>query len=152
VRQYLDQVRRTAPAVSRAVELATAGAWDRAEAALRSEPSGAGVRGLARLARRDYDAAATSLAAALDVDARNATVAFLLGWAQSARGDVREAISAWRRAAFLDPTFIPAHLALADAYVDLGEGALAVQAVRAGLVALPRSPELIDKLSRLEPR
>ena len=60
--------------------------------------------------------------------------------------------SAWRRAAFLDPTIVPAHLALADAYVRLAQPALAVQAVRAGLAALPQSPELLDKLSRLERR
>jgi len=55
-------------------------------------------------------------------------------------------------ATFVDSTLVSAHLALADAYVQLGQRALAIQAVRAGLTALPASPELIDKLSRLEAR
>jgi VWFA-related protein len=152
VRRYLDKLRHSAPALGRAVEFARSGAWDKVEAALGDDPAGAAVRGLARLARGDYAVAATLLESALDVDRQDGAAAFFLGWAQSARGAVREAISAWRRAAFIDPTFVPAHLALADAYIDLGERALAVQAVRAGLMALPRSPELIDKLSRLESR
>jgi tetratricopeptide (TPR) repeat protein len=114
--------------------------------------STAGLRGLARLARRDYDAAAALFATALEHDDRSAALAFFLGWAHSARGNLPEAISAWRRTTFVDSTLVSAHLALADAYVQLGQRALAIQAVRAGLTALPASPELIDKLSRLEAR
>ena len=51
-----------------------------------------------------------------------------------------------------DPTMVPIHLALADVYVRLSQPALAVQALRAGLAALPGSPELTDRLSRLEQR
>src|SRR5258706_3793939 len=50
-----------------------------------------------------------------------------LGWAFHGAGDDRQAISAWRRAAFVDPTLVSAHLALADAYVRLAQPALATQ-------------------------
>jgi hypothetical protein len=51
---------------------------------------------------------------------------------------------------FLDPLLVSAHLALADGYLKLAEPALAIQALRAGLTALPQSPELLDKLAMLQ--
>ena len=45
---------------------------------------------------------------------------------------------------------VPAHLALADAYLRLSEKALAEQAIRAGLAALPDSPELQAKLAQIQ--
>src|SRR5581483_138637 len=84
---------------------------------------------LGRLAERDYPAAIASL----QQDTASGPAAFFLGWAYYGAGETRQAISAWRRAAFLDPTIVPAHLALADAYVRLAQPALAVQAVLAGL-------------------
>jgi hypothetical protein len=152
VRRYLSHVREAAPAAAGAVALAMAGAWDKAEASIVETPSTAGVRGLARLARHDYDGAATLFSEALADDERSASAAFFLGWAQFARGSSSEAISAWRRAAFLDPTLISAHLALADAYVDLGERGLAIQALRSALAALPKSPEIADRLWRIQGR
>jgi VWFA-related protein len=152
VRRYLATVRRAAPTLARAVDLAAAGSWNRVEEVVGLNASTAGVRGLARLSRRDYEAAATLFVTALEHDERSAALAFFLGWAHSARGNLPQAISAWRRTTFVDATLVPAHLALADAYVQLGQRALAIQAVRAGLTALPASPELIDKLARLEAR
>ena len=152
VRRYLATVRRAAPTLARAVDLAAAGSWNKVEGVVALNASTAGVRGLARLSRRDYDAAATLFATALEHDERSAALAFFLGWAHSARGNLPQAISAWRRTTFVDATLVSAHLALADAYVQLGQRALAIQAVRAGLTALPASPELIDKLARLEAR
>jgi VWFA-related protein len=108
-------------------------------------------QGLTRLAAADYPGAIALFTAALEADGRNGPAAFFLGWSYHAAGDDREAISAWRRAAFIDPTIIPAHLALADIYVRLAQPALAIQALRAGLNALPQAPELLDRLSRLEP-
>lgn len=108
------------------------------------------ARGLERLAARDYPAAIGAFQAVLDANPQSGAAAFLLGWAFHGAGDDRQAISAWRRAAFIDPTMVPAHLALADTYVRLSQPALAVQALRAGLVALPQSPELLDRLNRLE--
>lgn len=106
------------------------------------------LRALDRLAARDYPAAI----AALQQNTTDGAAAFFLGWAYYGAGELRQAISAFRRAAFLDPQIVPAHLALADVYVRLSQPALAVQALRAGLVALPQSPELLDRLSRLEHR
>jgi hypothetical protein len=45
---------------------------------------------------------------------------------------------------------LPAHLALADGYLRLSERALAEQAIRAGLAALPGAPELLARLAQLE--
>jgi hypothetical protein len=50
----------------------------------------------------------------------------------------------------LDPTLLPAHLALADTFIRLSEPALALQAVRSGLLARPTSPELLERLARLD--
>ena len=110
------------------------------------------LQGLARFARQDHAGAADALegAFAADTDAsRRALSAFFLGWAYAYRDDDRRSASAWRRAVFLDPTLVPAHLALADAYVRLSQPALAAQVLRAGLAALPDSPALRDRLSRL---
>ena len=114
-------------------------------------PSPAATRqGLTRLAAADYPGAIALFAKALDADAKNAPAAFFLGWAYHGAGDDRQAISAWRRAAYLDPTLIPAHLALADMYVKLAQPALALQALRAGLAAAPASVELQNRLAQIE--
>ena len=108
--------------------------------------------GLARFAAEDYGGATEALEAAFaaDTDApRRALAAFFLGWAYAYRDDDRRSASAWRRAVFLDPALVPAHLALADAYVRQSQPALAAQVLRAGLAALPGSPELRERLSRL---
>ena len=110
------------------------------------------LRGLARFAAEDYAGATEALEAAFAADAdapRRALSAFFLGWVYAYRDDDRRSASAWRRAVFLDPALVPAHLALADAYVRQSQPALAVQVLQAGLAALPDSPELRDRLSRL---
>ena len=106
--------------------------------------------GLERLGARDYPAAVSAFQSVLAADATDGEAAFLLGWAYHGAGDDRQAISAWRRAAFVTPTLIPAHLALAETYVRLSQPALAIQALHAGLAALPQSPELLSLLQRLE--
>jgi hypothetical protein len=107
------------------------------------------TRGFELFANGEYKAAAVELAAALKLDPSHAAIAFVLGWAHENAGERREAISAWRAAATIDPKMVPAHLALADAYLGMSEPALAVQALRAGLVALPDSPELLAKLAAI---
>ena len=110
------------------------------------------LRGLARFAGGDYGNATEALEAAFAADAdapRRALTAFFPGWSHAYRDDDRQAASAWRRAVFLDPELVPAHLALADGYVRLSQPALATQVLRAGLAALPDSPELRERLSRL---
>jgi Tfp pilus assembly protein PilF len=122
------------------------------EASARSaDPAGVrAAKGFELFAQSDYANAAVELAAALKLDQRNAAMAFVLGWAHEGAGAHRDAIGAWRAAATIDPKMIPAHLALADAYLRVGEPALAAQAVRAGLAALPDSPELLAKLAEIE--
>jgi hypothetical protein len=76
--------------------------------------------------------------------------AFFLGWARDGAGDTRAALSAWRTAAHLDPSMVSAHLALADGYLKIAEPALAIQALRAGLVALPSAAALHARLQQIE--
>ena len=76
----------------------------------------------------------------------------MLGWAFAANGDDRAAISAWRSSLVGDATLVPSYLALVDAYLRLGQRDLALQVVKSGLTALPSSPELLDRLARLENR
>ena len=71
-------------------------------------------------------------------------------WALAGFASARAAISAWRPPAHLDPLLVPAHLALAEGYLKISERALALQALRAGLAALPESPELQVRLKQLE--
>jgi hypothetical protein len=117
-----------------------------------ADAAGDARRALDRLAAADFAAALTALDAVIRAAPRDPAAAFLQGWAYHGAGDDRQAISAWRRAAYIDPTFVPAHLALADLFTRLSQPALALQAVRAGLAALPDSPELTDRLARLERR
>ncbi|HXG72087.1 MAG TPA: hypothetical protein VNJ04_15870, partial [Gemmatimonadaceae bacterium] len=97
--------------------------------------------------REDYAGAAAALQRSMGLEER-ALTAFFLGWAQDGAGDARAALSAWRSAAHLDPSLVSAHLALADGYLKLSQPALAVQALRAGLVALPTAVELQSRLQQ----
>jgi VWFA-related protein len=117
-----------------------------------SEAATHASRGIERFGAADYPSAIAAFRSSLEADGASAVSAFLLGWAFHGAGEDRQAISAWRRAAFMDPTIVPAHLALADMYVRLSQPALAVQALRAALRAVPQSAELLDRLSRLESR
>jgi hypothetical protein len=156
-RRYVAELsqRADSAAVREAARHASQGNWEQVELGLRrvTEEAGASVpalRGLALFVREDFAGAAAALAAALEADGRNALTAFFLGWAQEGVGEPRAALSAWRNAAYLDPTLVSAHIALADGYLRLSQPALAVQALRAGLAALPDSTELRDRLARLE--
>jgi VWFA-related protein len=108
------------------------------------------TRGFELFATADYGAAAAELREALRLDQANAAVAFVLGWAYQEAGQSRQAIGAWRAAATIDPKMVPAHLALADGYMRISERALAEQAIRAGLTAIPGSPELQAKLAQIQ--
>jgi VWFA-related protein len=110
------------------------------------------TRGFELFERGDYPGAATELSAAFTADQHSAPLAFVLGWAYEGSGDRRHAIGAWRAAATIDPKFLPAHLALAEVYERMSEDALAMQAVKAGLAALPDSPELQSKLAQMQKR
>jgi tetratricopeptide (TPR) repeat protein len=144
------------PSLAPAVELARAGRWEQVAEALAASPAGkaaplaAFLHGMERFARREFGEAALAWQACLDASPSASRVAFLLGWAHAASGDDRAAIGAWRNAVRLDPGLVPAHLAIADAFTRQKNVPLAVQALRAGLAARPDSPELLDRLSRLE--
>ncbi len=138
--------RSTNDAVRRAAAFATANDWSRVGPALTSVPAtdsrAAGLRALACFDGEDYAAAAALLATAFDASPSDAAVAFVLGWARAGAGDETGAISAFRSAAWLEPTLVPAHLALAASYLRLHEPALAAQALTAGLRSRPDSVEL----------
>jgi VWFA-related protein len=139
----------TADAARRAVE----GRWEEVELSLRRLPTATAdahaLRGFALFAREDYAAAAAALQQSIELE-ENALTAFFLGWAQDGAGNSRAALSAWRTAAHLSPSLVSAHLALADGYLKVSEPALAVQALRAGLTALPSSIEIQSRLQQLE--
>jgi tetratricopeptide (TPR) repeat protein len=123
-----------------------------ARAALRASAAPAAVRatkGFELFAREDYGSAAAELAEALKLDQTSAPVAFVLGWAYEEAGHRREALGAWRAAATINPKMLPAHLALADGYLRMSERALAEQAIRAGLAAIPGSPALLARRAQL---
>jgi VWFA-related protein len=135
---------------------AAEGRWEEVELQLRRLPGGGPIpdalQGFALFVREDYAGAAAALERALAADPKSALTAFFLGWAHEGAGDARAAIGAWRNAAYLDPSLVSAHLALADGYLKLSQPALAVQALKAGLTTLPTSPELLARLSQIERR
>ncbi len=154
--QYLQALRDGAASGStleRATMLAQDGKWDQVERTVGPADTGSasalGLRGLALLARHEFRDASAALQAAMKRDPRDARLAFLLGWADMGAGDTPRAIGDWRNATVLDPTLVPASLALADAYLSLTHPALAIQALQAGLRAVPGSPELQNKLSTI---
>jgi hypothetical protein len=77
-------------------------------------------------------------------------IAFVLGWAHRGAGSLTSAVSAFRNAVLADPAMIPAHLALADTYLQLQQPALAVQALEAGLASQPNAIELKVMLERIK--
>lgn len=142
-----------------AAEQARIGAWENVTALL--GPAGApgaktaayhALLGLAQFAGERYDESAASLEAALALDPGAAPAAFILGWVQSNAGRAPEAVTAWRNAVRIDPTMTSAYLALADTYVRLSHRELAIQVLRSGLAAMPKSLELQSKLDALERR
>jgi VWFA-related protein len=165
VRELIETARGTG--LEEAAGHAARGAWTSVETALGSQPApvvstrGAtrqsggspyyGLRGLARFSSGRLDVAVDDLRLAAG-DPPCALPSFILGWVHSAAGERRDAINAWRAAAFADPTLVPAHLAIAEAYVRAAEPELAIQALKAGLRALPGSPELRERLAALESR
>ena len=143
------------PAAAAAAD-ALANRWEQVEAATaRAADANAvtsALRGLALFVREDYTGAAAALEAARAAGPPDALTAFFLGWALEGANQRPAALGAWRSAVHLDPSLVSAHLALADGYLRMGERALAVQALKSGLTALPSSPELLAKLQQIEGR
>ena len=151
---WLGERARGTPSAG-AATLAAANRWEQMELELQRTANAGGVaphalKGLALFVREEYAAAAAALTLAGDAAPDSALTPFFLGWAHDGAGNSRAALSAWRSAAHLDPSLVSAHLALADGYLKISEPALAVQALRAGLAALPASTELQARLQQLE--
>jgi VWFA-related protein len=150
------QARTQGVALQAAARAASTGKWTAVDTALASSSSGSAdestLRGLAAFARADYPTAVAAFRAAQSAGANDPALAFILGWAHAGSGDSPAAITAWRNAVLGDPALVPSYLALVDAYVRLGHLDLALQVVKSGLRALPSSPELLDRLARLEGR
>ena len=121
------------------------GEWVTAAPALAAHAT----KGFDLFSHGDYASAASELQQAFDSSEKSAATAFVLGWAWEGAGDDVKAIGAWRAAAAADPSLVAAHLALADAYLRMRNPPLAVQALRAGLEALPNSIELKTKLGQI---
>jgi predicted Zn-dependent protease len=156
VKQMVDQAATSSvPAIRQAASEAGGGRWSRALAALTpapvSDPDAVRLRALARIDSGDYSSAVLDLGHVFDAQPTDARLAFVLGWAQIGAENHVGAASAFRSAVFLDPTLVPAHLALAETYLRMNQPALAAQALEAGLVRLPQSPELkrmLDSIKR----
>jgi tetratricopeptide (TPR) repeat protein len=156
-RTYIAALRTRAQGtgLAEAARRAAEGRWEQVELELaRAAGDTAAIaqalRGFALFVREDYAGATAALEQARTAEPQNALTSFFLGWAHEGAGDARAAIGAWRNAARLDPSLVSAHLALADGYLRLSEPALALQALKAGLTALPASPELQARVSQIE--
>jgi VWFA-related protein len=121
-----------------------------ARAIVKADPASPAASGVALLNSAKYSEAAVTLGAVFDADQKNAPVAFVLGWAHRGAGNLTSAVSAFRNAALIDPSMIPAHLALADTYLELKQPALAIQALEAGLASHPNAVELKYMLERIK--
>ncbi len=148
--------RASGGALERAAHAANAGRWSAIDPALASPAAntadGLILHGVAAFARADYTSAATAFRAARDAGHMEPALVFVLGWSLAAAGDDRAAITAWRGGVLLNPTIIPPYLALADAYLRLGQPMLARQVVESGLKAVPDSPELHERLAQFQER
>lgn len=157
IRARLEQARVEAPMLAPAIDALLAARPDDALAALQRSSGAAPsvsdlIAGLAYFARRDVDAAVAALGRAVRALPSDPIPSFVLGWAQTTAGHDREAAGAYRNAARIAPSLVPAHLALADAYLRMSRPELAIQALRAGLAANPTSLELRDRLQALQNR
>jgi predicted Zn-dependent protease len=151
-RRLISDAARSADAtIRRAADAASRARWAEVQQTLSSAAAGdlhaSRLRALARLAAEEYAAAAADLQQEFLARPDDAAVAFVLGWARVGAADDTAAISAFRSAAFLEPTLVPAHLAIAEIYVRIRQPALAIQALEAGLANVPNSPELTSMLA-----
>jgi tetratricopeptide (TPR) repeat protein len=155
-RQWIARLRQRAAgtplqdasvAATRADWPAVASAVEKAGSTL---PDADALLGLSRFGRRNFPEAAAAFKAYTSVHPDDATAAFILGWAQAAAGNDRAAVAAFRSAMAAEPTLVPPYLAAIDAYLRMREPSLALQVAHAGLIAMPTSPELRDRVIRLE--
>jgi VWFA-related protein len=158
-RRFVSSIAQTVsePSLKAAAAQAQVGAWSNVPALLGPAPGARpaeydALLGLAQFAGERYNESTASLDAALALQPNSAPTAFILGWAHLNAGRSPEAITAWRNAVRIDPTMTSAYLALADTYVRLSHRELAIQILKSGLAAMPKSLELQGKLDSLERR
>ena len=160
-RRFVSSIAQTVsePSLKAAAAQAQVGAWSNVPALLGPPPkSGAGpaeyhmLLGLAQFAGERYSESAASLDTALALQPNSAPTAFVLGWVHLNAGRAPEAITAWRNAVRVDPKMTSAYLALADTYIRLSHRELAIQILKSGLIAMPKSLELQGKIDSLERR
>lgn len=158
IRQWLASLRGRAagtPAEA-AASLAASADWSGAEKALPAAaepgPVAAALAGVVRFSRGDFAGAVAPLRMFTAAEPGDASAAFLLGWAHAGAADDRSAIGAWRAAIVANGRLVPAYLAAIDAYLRLGEPSLALQVAKAGVTAVPESPELRARLEGLARR
>jgi hypothetical protein len=141
-------------AIRRAADALGTSRWNDALAALVDIPpstlEAVPARGLALIGLQRYDEAARVLGAAFMTGPDDAALDFVLGWARLGASDAVGAVSAFRNAALVDPSMVPAHLALADTYLRLNQPALAAQALEAGLRKRPDAIELKRMLETIK--
>jgi len=148
------QARSKGTPLERTARAGLSGDWSVVDAGLRSSAVASTdesiLGGMAALGRGDFASAIAALRAGEKNGGADPALAFILGWAQVGAGDNPAAITAWRNAIQGDPALVPAYLALVDVYVRLGHPELAVQVLKTGLRVLPDSPELLERLERVE--
>jgi tetratricopeptide (TPR) repeat protein len=143
--------------IKAAAGYASAGEWARVLSVL-ERPTGLQpavfhvLRGLALFAAERHDQAAIDLETALSIGPASAPTAFFLGWVYANNAKDSQAITAWRNAILIDPTTVPAYLAAADRYVQLGHPELAIQVLNDGVRVVPASPELKNRLTEVTKR
>lgn len=156
VRAYLERLRARHPPLAPAVDLMVKGAATEALGALPASEKNSSpavfLEGLAYFTLRNQAGAAAALTRAAEGAGADAMPFFVLGWMHAAAGLDQEAVGAFRKAVLAEPGFLQAHLALSDAYLRLSQPALASQALRAGLAALPGSPAMQKRLNAIERR
>lgn len=157
IRARLEQARTEAPVLAAAVDALLAAAPREALAALSpgatpAPPVADLIAGLAHFALRDDPAATAALKRGVTALPTDPLPSFVLGWVHATAGRDRDAAGAYRNATVIAPSFVPAHLALADSYLRMSQIDLARQALRAGIAANPASAELQARLQALEKR
>lgn len=116
---------------------------DRGAAA--GEP-GAAQRGWESFQRGDVESARRDLAEAAARPGAPTWVAYALGQAAFALGRYNEAIAAWKLVRVAAPAFQPTYVDLADAYLQVGDAAAAVDVLRSAEKQWPQDGDVLNAL------
>jgi tetratricopeptide (TPR) repeat protein len=97
--------------------------------------------------RGDLESARTALAPIALRSTAPSWVRYVLGEADYALGNFREAADAWERVRARQPQFAPVYLDLADTYVKLNERRKALDVLRAARLRWPKDADVFNALS-----